>query len=264
MADIPLYQAVNIGAVVLLPAAMLTAALILRNDKSSPPSPHGFPSSFDTWAAAFIVLAMTALCVFGALQQDMAAEKDTWFSLTVSQVFTILLFSPAIIRVLTHPRIARPDAHRAAWFFGGLGGGYSFIVLYSLSGLPEWLAAATQTPMEQAVVTAFGQSPPAQQLFIALTAVIAAPMLEEIFFRGYLYRVLKRYTGVWPAMIGVSLFFGTVHMSLVQCLPLAMFGFILNMAYENTGRLSLPIAMHAAFNAVGVALIYAFPHMQHV
>lgn len=264
MADIPLYQAVNIGAVVLLPAAMLTAALILRKDKASPPSPHGFPSSFDTWAAAFIVLIMAAMCVFGALQQNMPAEKESWLSLTVSQVFTVLLFSPAIIRVLTRPRTARPAAHRAAWFFGGLFGGYSFIVLYSLSGFPEWLAAVTGTPMEQAVVTLFAQSSLAQQILIALTAVIAAPMLEEIFFRGYLYPVLKRFTGVWPAMIGVSLFFGMVHMSLVQCLPLAMFGFILNLAYENTGRLSLPIAMHAAFNAVGVALIYAFPHMQHV
>lgn len=265
MAEIPLYQAVNIGVVVLLPAAMLTAALILRNDKASPsPSPHSFPSSFDTWAAAFIVLVMTAMCVFGALQQNMPSEKESWLSLTVSQVFTILLFSPAIIRVATRPRVSSPCTHRAAWFFGGLFGGYSFIVLYSLSGLPEWLAAATHTPMEQAIVTVFGQSSPAQQILIALTAVIAAPLLEEIFFRGYLYPVLKRFIGVWPAMIGVSLFFGMVHMSLVQCLPLAMFGFILNLAYENTGRLSLPIAMHAAFNTVGIALIYAFPHMKQV
>lgn len=261
MADVPLYQAVNIGAVILLPAAMLAAALILRRDKAAMGSPDAFPSSFDTWAAAFIVLVMTLMCVLDALQSDVPAEKESGLSLTLSQVFTVLLFSPAIIRVLTRPRLPRPCAHLAAWFFGGLIAGYSFIVLYSLSGLPEWLAAATQTPMEQAVVTVFARSSPAQQILIALTAVMAAPLLEETFFRGYLYPVLKRFVEIWPAMIGVSLFFGMVHMSLVQCLPLAVFGLILNMAYERAGRLWLPIAMHAAFNAVGIALIYALPHL---
>lgn len=90
-------------------------------------------------------------------------------------------------------------------------------------------------------------------LFI-LTAVVAAPLMEELVFRGFLYPVIKRYTDVWFALIFVSLLFGAIHLHL-QSLPLlAMLGLILNLAYERTGCLWVPIIIHGIFNSA--TLIY--------
>ncbi len=260
-ASLPLYQAINIGLVALLPIAMAAAAFRMRRDRIAPEPARAFPSTFDVWSAATIVLAFLALCILPAIQGGVP-DRDNWFSVVLSQILTVVLLSPAIIRVASHPARSRTPNHKAAWFFGGLFGGYFFIILYGLSGWPEFLTSITHSPAEQAVITTFGHSSPVQQIVIAASAIVAAPLLEETFFRGYLYPVVKRFTGVWPAMIGVSLFFGAVHMSLVQFLPLAFFGFVLNLAYEATGCLRLSMAMHAAFNTIGIALVYAAPYLQ--
>lgn len=263
-AALPLYRQVNIGLVVALFAAMLALAClpgIMRRFRGVPGLSAPFPTRGDVTGALLIALVLTGLSCLGELNAE-GGGSLSFAGFVFSQLLSVCLFLPAIIRTITHRALPIFPGNKLAWFVGGLVGAYILIGFYSLSGLPAWIAGVTQSPLEQAIITSFSHAAPREQLAIAAGAILLAPFLEETFFRGYLYRALKSTAGAWPAMAAVSLFFGAVHMSLVQCLPLAIFGFILNWAYEKTGRLWLSMAMHACFNAIGVAAIYAQPYMQ--
>ena len=71
---------------------------------------------------------------------------------------------------------------------------------------------------------------------------------EELIFRGYLYPIMKKYMGVWFALITTSLLFGIIHVSLVPFIPLAIFGAVLVLLYEYTGSIWTPIIAHCIFN----------------
>ncbi len=95
-----------------------------------------------------------------------------------------------------------------------------------------------------------------EKLAVVISAVIAAPFAEELFFRGIIYGVAKRYGGMTAALIFNAAFFAVIHGSLPIIGPLFVLAVCLTLAYEFTGSLWVPIFMHAAFNAGELALIF--------
>jgi membrane protease YdiL (CAAX protease family) len=85
-------------------------------------------------------------------------------------------------------------------------------------------------------------------------AVVAAPICEEIVFRGYLYSASKHFTGPWVAGICSALVFSATHGSLAPLLPLFILGCILAFIYQKTGSLWAPIAVHFCFNGATVVI----------
>lgn len=87
---------------------------------------------------------------------------------------------------------------------------------------------------------------------VALVATFAAPVVEELFYRGLLLRAAARRFGERWAVVGSSVVFGMSHFQLVQFPGLFVFGVVLSVLALRTGRLGASIAAHAAFNAVAV------------
>jgi membrane protease YdiL (CAAX protease family) len=81
-------------------------------------------------------------------------------------------------------------------------------------------------------------------------AAVVAPVAEEIFFRGVLQNFLigaTRRTGLAIVLSGAA--FALVHFSQPHALPALFFlGILLGAAYVRTGRLIVPIVIHAVFN----------------
>jgi membrane protease YdiL (CAAX protease family) len=93
-----------------------------------------------------------------------------------------------------------------------------------------------------------------------ILAVAVAPVAEEVFFRGLLFRSLRRHGFVTAALIS-GLLFGAVHLvgapsleGLLLQLPLAGVGVALAWLAERRG-LTASIGAHVAFNLVGLVLI---------
>ena len=84
----------------------------------------------------------------------------------------------------------------------------------------------------------------------ALLVIVVAPLAEELFFRGFIYRVLRLRMAFWLAALANGLLFGSVHGELVILPVLAFLGFVLCWAYERSGTLLVPIALHALNNAI--------------
>ena len=87
---------------------------------------------------------------------------------------------------------------------------------------------------------------------IAFSAVIIAPLFEEIFFRGFMYQAFRKSMAVWLAAILSSLVFGIAHIDPAIIIPIALLGMILLGIYRWTGNLWSSIITHAGFNAVAV------------
>lgn len=94
---------------------------------------------------------------------------------------------------------------------------------------------------------------PAAMLLTVASAVVAAPIVEEFFFRGVLQGWLER---VAPAAaVPVSAFaFGLAHIDHgLGWIPLVGFGIATGLLTRHTGSLLASIVLHAGFNAIGVA-----------
>lgn len=101
--------------------------------------------------------------------------------------------------------------------------------------------------------------PPDTWAFVtAGLVVLAVPVLEEVLYRGILQRMLGDLElGPWPAILAASLVFVLMHWGAVpiHAMPgLYVLSVGFGWAYERTGRLAAPIAMHAIFNLTNVAL----------
>ena len=87
---------------------------------------------------------------------------------------------------------------------------------------------------------------------LVVLLAVAAPVVEELFFRGLLLRALLGRTPVPVAVLASALLFALAHFEAVQFAGLAVFGVVLALLAWRTGRLTPGIGAHAAFNAVAV------------
>lgn len=95
----------------------------------------------------------------------------------------------------------------------------------------------------------------------AALAVVAAPILEEILYRGMLQSALVATFGrAWVGVILTSALFAAAHTVGQATVPwyaaVALFSLscCIGLAMERTGRLGVAIGMHVAFNAANVLM----------
>ncbi len=114
----------------------------------------------------------------------------------------------------------------------------------------------------QEVVNTFQNAEHAsQKILLGLMAVILAPIVEEVMFRGVLFTALKQYLPSWIALWGSAVLFGLVHANMVSLLPLTLLAVMLAKLYERSGNLWAPIFAHAIFNSINLALMLWLPEM---
>lgn len=83
--------------------------------------------------------------------------------------------------------------------------------------------------------------------------ILLAPFLEEIFFRGFVYRILTKTWPIWFASIISALFFALFHFEFQSFIPLFILGILLNFTYQKTQSLWTAFAFHAMNNAIAFA-----------
>lgn len=88
-------------------------------------------------------------------------------------------------------------------------------------------------------------------------AVVVAPVVEEILFRGILLPVLARRLGAAVGLALTAIGFAALHADVGSFAALAVFSVALSMAWARSGTLWVPILMHALFNGVNLVLLLA-------
>ena len=114
-------------------------------------------------------------------------------------------------------------------------------------------------PMPQEVVQIYLKKSAGPYLFIfTMFVAILGPVLEELFFRGFAYPVVKRKIGSVRAMALTAAVFAGFHMSLAAFAPIFFLGFFLTYLYETTGSLVPSITAHVLHNTLMVFLTLGF------
>lgn len=117
----------------------------------------------------------------------------------------------------------------------------------------EWIGIA---PDVQDVTRIISESSSlSTKVYFALLALVVAPVVEELIFRGILLPALTRMAGVKVAIMVVSVLFAAVHGHWPSFVPLFMLSVALCLAYIYRGSLITSIAMHSAFNSLTIAVI---------
>ena len=107
--------------------------------------------------------------------------------------------------------------------------------------------------------------PPVGLVVLVVAAVLVAPVLEELLFRGVVLQGLMLRTGFWPAALVSSVCFGAFHATAagVEAVPIvvatAVFGLGLCVLTRRTGRLGPAIGVHSLRNALAVAAVALGP-----
>lgn len=127
-----------------------------------------------------------------------------------------------------------------------------------LIALVATLSRALIPYKEQPIIRALRNEYTSGLLFqMDLAALVVAPVAEEFFFRGVLYRSLRQKMGVPWALLVSGFIFAVFHGDISLLAPLTVAGIALGAMYEKTQSLVTPIAGHMLFNFINThSLVY--------
>ena len=219
----------------------------------------------DALAALLLVLLLTSSLLFaGAAAAESKGKEATKITdmeqlNSVGQTIMMDLMLVAVVVVFLRVWRDRDPAElfglrrmsivqaliKAAWWFVPI-----YAIVWCVSVGSEAMLNGVWPDMghQSAVEVLENTSSPVLKLALSLTAVVVAPLAEEIMFRGFIYGVIKRYTDGYLAAIVSALLFAAIHMHVGIFLPLFALGLLFAAAYETTGCLFVSIFLHALFN----------------
>src|SRR4051794_9393043 len=221
------------------------------------PSRLEFPyANWGPWAAVLgvllalgtgIVLSIPALVIDNPPSGgELSDAANAFVQLATALGFLLVPIAIAAVRgatvrqALSRLGLRRFPPGAVKWMFAAVGTYLVFAIAYT---------AIFGEPHQKDIAEDFG-TVPVQVLLI----VIAAPISEEICFRGFLFGGLRER---WPRIAAALLsgvIFGGLHATtgISAVPPLMVFGFILALLYEKTGSIWPGILLHMLNNSVAL------------
>jgi membrane protease YdiL (CAAX protease family) len=193
------------------------------------------------------VFAVIVIGIDGpATEEDLSATASV-----ILQSIQAVLFVLAPIVIASMGRVPLREGllrlglrrfQRSAWTYmaASIGVYLVFVAAY---------VALVGEPDQEDIAEAFGSLP-----FQILLVAIAAPISEEIFFRGMMFGGMRRRMPMLAAAFFSAAVFGLLHAltGLSAVPPLIAFGFILAVLYEKTGSIVPGILLHMLNNSVAL------------
>lgn len=127
------------------------------------------------------------------------------------------------------------------------------MVLVSLQALERFFYIPKHIPIEDFLRT------PLAAALTGIFAVSFGPLMEELFFRGFLYPVIARRFGIAPGILVTSVAFGLIHaaqLAFAWGLVLIVFlvGVVLTVVRARTGSVGSSFVVHVSYNATLVVI----------
>lgn len=138
---------------------------------------------------------------------------------------------------------------------GLLIGAYSIIIVHNV--ILYFLGVSTQG---EEIMKIFAQLESPVWFFIV--GVVLAPMVEEVFFRGFLFQGFRQRYGWVAAMLLSSAVFGAAHMDLVALIPTFILGNVLAYVYHMSNSVWPGVILHFLVNAMGFCGTYFAVYFQ--
>ncbi len=230
-----------------------------------PPLVPVFPSKppilFDKLLTVFYVAASTLLFTLSFfLTESPEGEPKQTLNLAevwINTLFPLVIYFPLMARYATvFSPLERLSLKHCMLTLVALLSIYILNTFVALTGFYTWIINVTGSPETQQAIQSLKNAPEAHLIPMAVSAIVVAPIVEEFFFRGFIFRLLSCRIGVVAAALLSSLYFGAVHLSLVQTTTLTIFAVVQCFLYTKTRSIIYPIILHAVFNTISVTQIY--------
>jgi len=256
----------------LVPTALPEPAL------AAPPTPR-FPAW--SWWDVVAVLGFTLFGVFlfSLLALGIARHFPEFRRVPVGELATdarivvgaqaaaypvVLVFIFILVRTRTHERFR--DAIR--WNWPGMAAPGFFLAGTVLALAVDWLSHFLPIPKSLPMDQYFHDASSAYLL--AAFGLSLAPLLEEVFFRGMLYPLMRRTFGLTTAIVLTAAAFAAIHGAQLgyawgPILSIFVVGLVFTVTRERTNSVASSFLMHCGYNsALFTALWVASDHFRHL
>lgn len=171
------------------------------------------------------------------------------FSIDFSKIRSSLGLYIKSFSAFAKDMIAGPTAYLAYWVIL-----LSVLVIYSLVMLK--LGINTENSAHPVVPLLASTKERMNIVYVFVLAVIIAPLIEEIMFRGAFYSWLRTRFSAGFSILFSSFIFAAVHpQGAIGVLPLTFIGILLAILREWRGSLVAPMIAHACFNAGTLSMV---------
>jgi membrane protease YdiL (CAAX protease family) len=245
-------------------------------DASSSQAPGAdFPPNLWTWRdlllflvfapVAMLTAEFVALAAYTVLKPwlgwrlpSQALLGNTFFLLALQSIFYGLILGYVYLLVVVNHcqpfwkalRWRRPSAGQT---LGCLLGGILMTLVVRFA--PPLLPEAEHFPLERLLSSA------AAAYALGAFAILVAPFMEELIFRGVLFAIFERQVGLRFAVVSTALLFAGLHVpeywqAWNHVLMLLVVGVVFSLARGVTGSLAPSVLLHLGYNASMMAGLY--------
>ncbi|KIG13626.1 CAAX amino terminal protease family protein [Enhygromyxa salina] len=136
-----------------------------------------------------------------------------------------------------------------------LGGVVIALLGSGLLSLIQQQVFATEVEEQQAIVELVGRRETFELVLLAVSAVVLAPLTEELLFRHMFFRRLLHGSGSTLAWILPAVAFSLAHWNPVGAVIYVWLGLVFAYSYLLSGRLWVAMAVHAGHNAFALCML---------
>ncbi len=248
-----------------------------------PPLTSFAPRPFPEWsfwdAMAVLGFTVVAILVFSAIALAIAHVSARGHHMPLDELASspvvvigaqfaayplVIVFMIALVRIKSGERFWRairwnwPGATALGFFLAGI----FFAFLVELAS--RWLPIPKSLPVDKFFSDATGA------YLMAAFGITLAPLLEELFFRGMLYPLLRRAWGVGLGVLVTASAFAAIHGTQLgyawgPLLSIFVVGVVFTLARERANSVAASFLMHCGYNtALFTLLWFGSDHFQHL
>lgn len=249
-----------VGIGVVLSAASLGAYVLGPGLRGPLAAARGFGSHRLVLASTLLVVLVSNL---GPILLSLARPGERLCSvpgfLTAALSVQAALFGVTYVRFLRPGVITTADLGLRLDRLGrdiGVGVLVGMLVLVASAAIQALLARLGVQQTQMRDFACIRDFPPLGFAAIVLAGGVAAPIAEELFFRGFIFRSYLHTKGPVIAYLLSSAMFATLHLNAPALLPILTLALVLCFAYHATGSIVPGIVGHALNNSMAFAILY--------
>ncbi|HLH05842.1 MAG TPA: CPBP family intramembrane glutamic endopeptidase [Terriglobales bacterium] len=255
---------------------------IAPESQISRPAPHPDPwRENPPWTFADVIrillVAVIALVILGAAIIPIAARRlgvpassaqiteNPRIALPVQALAYLAVLAFMVVILYTR---RRPFWESVQWNFPG-SRWLAYLLMgmvlgFLIEGASAFLPVPKEVPFDKYFTDATGA------YLMAIFGITLAPLMEELFFRGFLYPVLNRRLGLAASLIITALAFSLLHAAQLAHAWAPLFlifivGLVLTYARARTHSVASSFLIHAGYNSTLFVLMwFATDHFRHL
>ena len=210
----------------------------------------------DTWIglAIFILSLAGMLAIF-------LLWKNFDFLQTAGLLITELFFIAPVVFNLTKRKapwtalgFKKFDKNNLAMGCGLLVVAYVFVMLHNVL-----LVIFGVTTQGDQVFQLFGDLD--NPIWLIGVGIVFAPLIEEVFFRGFLFGGFRQHFGWKKAALISSILFSIAHLQLITLIPTFILGYLFAYLFHKSKSIWPGIILHSLVNSMGFCLISVLTQM---